>query len=120
MRDNNNNELHVCFDVKNESSFDSSDSKKKKKPCKTKYKVIIIGDSAVGKTSLFYRYKNKTFTTQKISTIGFEYNEVEVTYKGKVMQLQFWDTCGQETYRSLIRSFYSNATAAILVFGLDK
>ena len=120
MKDDNNNELHVSFDIKNENSFDSDSSKKKKYACQEKYKVIIIGDSSVGKTSLFYRYKNKTFTTQILSTIGFEYNEVEVTYKDKVVGLQFWDTCGQETYRSLIRSFYSNAIAAVFVFSVDK
>lgn len=86
----------------------------------SKYKVIIIGDSSVGKTSLFYRYRKRVFLRDTISTIGFEYSEIEIQYRNCAIRLQYWDTCGQETYRALIKSYYKDAAAAIFTYAINE
>lgn len=83
------------------------------------YKVIIIGDSGVGKTCLSYRITTGKFFEKISATVGFEYYQFLVKYKGKIIKMELWDTCGQETYRSLIRSFFTNASMAIIVYAID-
>ena len=84
------------------------------------YKIIIIGDSGVGKTCLTYRATSGEFREKMAATIGYEYFPFVVKYKNKILKLEIWDTCGQEAYRSLIRSFFNNSSLAIIVYAVDN
>jgi len=83
------------------------------------YKIIIIGDSGVGKTCLTYRITTGKFHDRENPTLGFEFFPLLVKYKDKILKLELWDTCGQEIYRSLIKSFYINSSMAIIVYSKD-
>ena len=84
------------------------------------YKLIIIGDSGVGKTCLTYRVTTGEFREKIAATIGFEYFPFIVKYKNKILKLEIWDTCGQEAYRSLIKTFFNNSSLAIIVYAIDN
>jgi len=79
-------------------------------------KVIILGDSSVGKTSLMNQYVNKKFNTQYKATIGADFLTKEVSLEERVVTMQIWDTAGQERFQSLGVAFYRGADACILVF----
>ena len=83
------------------------------------FKVIIIGDSGVGKTSITYRATKREFLEKNAPTLGFEYFPFVIKYNEKVIKLEIWDTCGQESYRSLIKSFFTNSSLAIIVYAID-
>ena len=83
------------------------------------YKVIVIGDSGVGKTSVTYRATKREFLEKISPTLGFEYFPFVLKYKEKVIKLEIWNTCGQESYRSLIKSFFTNSSLAIIVYAID-
>ena len=84
------------------------------------YKIIIIGDSGVGKTCLTYRATSGEYHEKIAATIGFEYFPFVVKYRNKILKLEIWDTCGQEAYRSLIKSFFNNSSLAIIVYAVDN
>lgn len=80
-------------------------------------KVIILGDSGVGKTSLMNRYHSRKFTGQYKATIGADFLSKEVTVAGgKTATLQIWDTAGQERFQSLGCAFYRGADVCLLVY----
>jgi len=79
-------------------------------------KVILLGYSGVGKTSLMDRYVNKKFSAQYRATIGADFLTKEVEVDDKMITLQIWDTAGQERCQSLGNSFYRGADCCILVF----
>jgi Ras-related protein Rab-7A len=81
-------------------------------------KVIILGDSGVGKTSLMNQYVNKKFTNQYKATIGADFLTKEVQMDGKSVTMQIWDTAGQERFQSLGVAFYRGADACVLVYDL--
>merc|ERR1711861_121197 len=83
-------------------------------------KVIILGDSSVGKTSLMNQYVNKKFNTQYKATIGADFLTKEVSLEERVVTMQIWDTAGQERFQSLGVAFYRGADACILVFDLTS
>ena len=80
------------------------------------YKIILVGDSSVGKTCILMRAVNNKFSENYQATIGFEFLLMYFQVNNIKIKLQIWDTCGQEMYRSLIQGFYRNTTATILVF----
>jgi len=77
-------------------------------------KVILLGDSGVGKTSLMDRYVNKKWTAQYKATIGADFLTKEVDLGGEVVTLQIWDTAGQERFQSLGNSFYRGADCCVI------
>jgi Ras-related protein Rab-7A len=83
-------------------------------------KVIILGDSGVGKTSLLNQYVNKKFDNRYKATIGADFLTKELEVKDKLVTLQIWDTAGQERFQSLGSAFYRGADACILVFDLTS
>uniref|UniRef100_A0A0G4H4H6 Uncharacterized protein n=1 Tax=Chromera velia CCMP2878 TaxID=1169474 RepID=A0A0G4H4H6_9ALVE len=83
-------------------------------------KVIILGDSGVGKTSLMNQYVNKRFTNQYRATIGADFLTKEVVIDDKAVTMQIWDTAGQERFQSLGVAFYRGADACALVFDLTN
>ena len=82
------------------------------------FKVIVIGNSGVGKSSLSIRAARHTFAENYFATVGVEFFTMNIKYDNKVIKLQIWDTCGQEIYRSLISNFYRNSSLAIIVFSI--
>ena len=84
------------------------------------FKIIIVGNSGVGKSCITTKATKNIFDNYYSATIGFEFHTFKVRVKGVDLRLQIWDTCGQETYRSLIHSFYRNASLAILVYSIDN
>ena len=84
------------------------------------FKIIIIGDSGVGKSCLTMKATKNIFENFYSSTVGFEFYTFNVKIKDKNIRLQIWDTCGQEMYRSLINGFYRSASLAILVYSIDN
>ena len=83
------------------------------------FKVIMIGNSGVGKTCLAIRAGTDSFQTT-IPTLGFEIININVRYSEKVIRLQIWDTCGQEAYKSIVSKFYKQAKLCLLVFSIDN
>ena len=79
-------------------------------------KVIILGDSGVGKTSLMNQYVNKKFNAQYKATIGADFLTKEVTVDDRLVTMQIWDTAGQERFQSLGVAFYRGADSCVLVF----
>ena len=84
------------------------------------FKIIVIGDSGVGKSCLTMKATKNIFENYYSPTIGFEFYTFNVRIKEKNIRLQIWDTCGQEVYRSLINGFYRNSSLAILVYSIDS
>ena len=84
------------------------------------FKIIVIGDSAVGKSSLTLRGTKDHFKDFYTPTIGFEFLSFTIKIKNQIIKLQIWDTCGQEVYRSLISSFYRNSSLAIIVYAINN
>ncbi len=84
------------------------------------FKVIVIGDSFVGKSSLTLKAIKKTFDLNYSTTVGYEFFTLNVKNTDKLIKLQIWDTCGQEIYRSLVLSFYRSCSCAVVVFSIDK
>lgn len=81
-------------------------------------KIIILGDSGVGKTSLMQQYVTKKFDNRYKATIGADFLTKEVEINGQTVGLQIWDTAGQERFQSLGSAFYRGADACIVVFDL--
>ena len=79
-------------------------------------KLIIIGDSGVGKTCLLMRFTDNSFITNYISTIGIDFKIKPVTIDGKVVKLQIWDTAGQDRFRTITQTYYKGAMGVILAY----
>ena len=84
------------------------------------FKIIIIGDSSVGKSSLANKAIKNKFENVYSATLGFDYFSLFVKIDGKILKLQIWDTCGQEIYQSLITNFFRNSSLAIMVYSIDN
>ncbi|KAL2536322.1 Ras-related protein RABA3 [Forsythia ovata] len=84
------------------------------------FKVVVIGDSAVGKTQLLSRFARNEFCFDSKSTIGVEFQTRTVTIKSKVIKAQIWDTAGQERYRAVTSAYYRGALGAMLVYDTTK
>jgi len=88
-------------------------------PLLKKYKVLIIGNSCVGKTSILCRHVDGKFSEEVPGTIGVDYRSNTYVRDGKRYDLQVWDTAGQERFRNVTRAYYRDANAALLVFDLS-
>jgi small GTP-binding protein len=88
--------------------------------CDLSFKIIIIGDSFVGKSSLANKAVKNKFDELYSATLGFDYFSFFVKIDGKILKLQIWDTCGQEIYQSLITNFYRNSSLAIMIYAINN
>ena len=86
------------------------------------FKIIIIGNSGVGKSCLSLKASKNIFNKNNVQTIGFECFDFNICFEKKErIKLQIWDTCGQEVYRSFISNFFRNSSLAIIVYSIiDK
>ena len=84
-------------------------------------KIIILGDSGVGKTSILHKYVNNKFIEEHKATIGADFNTKEIMIDdNRLITLQIWDTAGQERFQSLGNAFYRGADACILVYDITN
>ncbi|KAK9743205.1 hypothetical protein RND81_03G224100 [Saponaria officinalis] len=84
------------------------------------YKVVVIGDSAVGKSQLLSRFAKNEFSLDSKSTIGVEFQTRTLNIKSKVIKAQIWDTAGQERYRAVTSAYYRGALGAVVVYDITK
>jgi Ras-related protein Rab-1A len=83
------------------------------------FKVIVLGNSGVGKTCITNMAIKSKFLESSNTTIGIDYLTLFIQLNDKIIKLQIWDTCGQEMYRSLISGFYKNSSLAVIVYAID-
>ena len=85
-----------------------------------KIKVMLIGDTNVGKTSIIKRYcKNKFYTTY-ITSVGLDFETKYIKIDGKIVNLQIWDTAGQERYKVLAKNYYKNSDGFLIVYDITN
>ncbi|MCL7034970.1 hypothetical protein MKW94_017061 [Papaver nudicaule] len=84
------------------------------------FKVVLIGDSGVGKSNLLSRFTRNEFCLESKSTIGVEFATRTLQVEGKTIKAQVWDTAGQERYRAITSAYYRGALGAILVYDTTK
>ena len=86
-----------------------------------KIRLMLIGDSNVGKTSIIKRYCNNQFSPSYISTVGIDFETKYLRLNGKTINLQIWDTAGQERYKVLAKNYFKNSDGFIIVYDItDK
>ena len=83
-------------------------------------KVTLLGNSGVGKTCIIYRFTNNDYKEGTMTTRGADYSQKSITIKNQTINLDLWDTAGQENYRSLGRHFYKDSLIVILVYDITN
>lgn len=84
------------------------------------FKIIIIGDSAVGKTALVYKYINQNNPLPLVPTIGVSFYNKKILFEDKEIMLQIWDTAGQERFKSMTRLYYKGSRGCLCVFDVTS
>lgn len=84
------------------------------------FKVVLIGDSGVGKSNLLSRFTRNEFNLESKSTIGVEFATKSIQADSKTIKAQIWDTAGQERYRAITSAYYRGAVGALLVYDISK
>lgn len=84
------------------------------------FKILLIGDSGVGKTCILCRFANNEFNRSHISTIGIDFKMKTVVVGGKRIRVQMWDTAGQERYETITTQYYRRAQGIILVYDITR
>uniref|UniRef100_A0A8C4RPN1 small monomeric GTPase n=1 Tax=Erpetoichthys calabaricus TaxID=27687 RepID=A0A8C4RPN1_ERPCA len=84
------------------------------------FKIVLIGDSGVGKSNLLSRFTRNEFNLESKSTIGVEFATRSIRVEGKTVKAQIWDTAGQERYRAITSAYYRGAVGALLVYDIAK
>lgn len=76
----------------------------------TVIKIVIVGDSGVGKTNLLHRYTDKKFLENTKGTLGVDFHSMTKTMGKSLVKIQFWDTAGQENYHAIVTNYYKQVT----------
>lgn len=84
------------------------------------FKVLLLGDAGVGKTSLMWRFSDDVFNQTYISTIGIDFKLRTIDVEGKKVRLQVWDTAGQERFHAISVSYYRTAVGIMLVYDITR
>ena len=84
------------------------------------FKILLIGDSGVGKTCLMFRFSDSKFQESYISTIGVDFKMKTLQVDEKKIRLQIWDTAGQERFRTITSSYYRGANGIIVIFDITE
>ena len=82
------------------------------------FKLVLIGDTGVGKSCLLLRFADNQFTESYISTIGVDFRFKTVQVDGKTIKLQIWDTAGQERFRTITSAYYRGADGVVMVYDI--
>ncbi|KAL1132428.1 hypothetical protein AAG570_010383 [Ranatra chinensis] len=88
--------------------------------CLATYKVLVLGDSNVGKTCIVHRYCDETYYDTYISTIGIDFKQKIITLDGTPIKMQIWDTAGQERFRTLTTAYYRGAMGILLMYDVSS
>jgi len=83
-------------------------------------KILLVGDTCVGKTSILSKYIDDIFEENHISTIGVEYKVKSIIINGIKINLRIWDSSGQDRFRSITQSFFRNADGILFIFDLTE
>ncbi|EDO41018.1 predicted protein [Nematostella vectensis] len=84
------------------------------------FKLLLIGDSGVGKTCVLFRFSEDAFNSTFISTIGIDFKIRTIELDGKKIKLQIWDTAGQERFRTITTAYYRGAMGIMLVYDITN
>ncbi|KAJ6793841.1 ras-related protein RABA5a [Iris pallida] len=84
------------------------------------FKIVLIGDSAVGKSNLLARFARDEFYSNSKSTIGVEFQTQKMDIDGKEVKAQIWDTAGQERFRAVTSAYYRGAVGALVVYDISR
>ncbi|KAH7678174.1 Small GTPase superfamily ARF/SAR type protein [Dioscorea alata] len=84
------------------------------------FKIVLVGDSGVGKSNILSRFTRNEFSLESKSTIGVEFATRTLQIEGKTVKAQIWDTAGQERYRAITSAYYRGAVGALLVYDITK
>ena len=84
------------------------------------FKIVLIGDSGVGKSNILSRFTRNEFNLESKATIGVEFAQKTLNIEGKIVKAQIWDTAGQERYRAITSAYYRGAVGALLVYDVCK
>jgi len=84
------------------------------------FKIVLVGDSDVGKSCILLRYVDDQFDQSYVSTIGVDFRYKKLTLGGRPVKLQMWDTAGQERYRTITTAYYRGAQAALMVYDVTS
>ena len=85
------------------------------------FKVLLLGDSTVGKTCFLMKYTDKSFQEIHMSTIGLDYRLKTMTLKnGKTVKLQIWDTAGQDRFKAITKNYYKSANGIIIIYDITS
>mmetsp|Transcript_9165 Transcript_9165/g.17795 ORF Transcript_9165/g.17795 Transcript_9165/m.17795 type:complete len:198 (+) Transcript_9165:19-612(+) len=85
-----------------------------------RFKVLLTGDSGVGKSSILLRFTDDSFASDQPATIGVDFKVKQIDVDGKKVKLTIWDTAGQERFRTLTSSYYRGAQGVILVYDVSR
>lgn len=81
-------------------------------------KLVLIGDTAVGKTNILLRYVNEEYKMSHITTIGVDFKIKTVNIEGVKIKMQIWDTAGQERFKTITETYYRGAAGVVLVYSI--
>ncbi|KAL0911177.1 hypothetical protein M5K25_019298 [Dendrobium thyrsiflorum] len=84
------------------------------------FKIVLVGDSAVGKSNLLARFARDEFYSNSKSTIGVEFQTQKIVIDGKEIKAQIWDTAGQERFRAVTSAYYRGAVGALIVYDISR
>ena len=85
-----------------------------------KLKLIVLGDSGVGKTNIISRYVSNTFSNDSKATVGVEFFTKPFRVNNDIVKLEIWDTAGQERYKSITSAYYKGSRGALLVYDITR
>ena len=84
------------------------------------FKVVIIGDSGVGKSNITTRYLKDEFNTSSKATVGVEFGAKKLIFEKTNIKVQIWDTAGQERYKSITNAYYKGSKGAFIIYDITK
>ena len=84
------------------------------------FKILLIGNPFVGKSSVFTQYVDKSYSDLTVSTMGVDFKIKTLKIDDKYIKLQLWDTAGQERFKTLTRSYYRGSHGIIIIFDITK
>ena len=84
------------------------------------FKLVLIGDSGVGKTNILTRYTKNEFSLATQATVGVEFGSKIIKKNDKLIKLQIWDTAGQERYKSITSAYYKGSKGAFVVYDISR